>query len=117
MSNTNVPITLNAENFATEVLNSSIPVVVDFWAPWCGPCRVINPILTDLAEKYAGVVKIGKLNIDDFPQIASQYRIDAIPTLLFFARGQVKERVAGLLPKPLLFEKVETLVAPSDKAA
>ena len=117
MSDKNVPITLNANNFASEVLNSSIPVVVDFWAQWCGPCRVMNTILTELAEKYAGVVKVGKLNVDDVPQIASQHQIEAIPTLLFFDRGRVKERIAGLLPKPVLFEKVEALITSSDKVA
>jgi thioredoxin 1 len=103
-------ITLNANNFETEVERSSMPVVVDFWAPWCGPCRVMNPMVTELAEKYAGVIKVGKLNVDDFPQIASQYHIEAIPTLLFFKEGKVKERVAGLIPKPVLFEKVDALV-------
>lgn len=110
-------ITLNADNFAAEVLRSPIPVVVDFWAPWCGPCRVMNPIVTKLAEDLSGVVKVGKLNIDDFPQIASQYHIQAIPTLLFFKGGQVAERVAGLLPQPLLFEKVQSLIDLDKKAA
>ncbi|MGV2827307.1 thioredoxin [Myxosarcina sp. GI1(2024)] len=103
-------VTLNTDNFATEVLQSSIPVIVDFWAPWCGPCLVMNPIITELAEKYHGVVKVGKLNIDNYPQIASQYHIEAIPTLLFFEGGKEQERFAGVLPKLLLFEKAEALV-------
>lgn len=103
-------ITLNADNFEAEVLNSSIPVVVDFWAPWCGPCRVMNPIITELAEEFAGVVKVSKLNIDDYPQIASQYSIEAIPTLLLFEQGRVSDRVAGLLPKLQLFDRIQALV-------
>ncbi len=104
-------IIITENNFETEVINSEIPVVVDFFAPWCGPCRVMNPIVNDVAEEFAGVVKVGKLNIDDFENLATEYRIEAIPTLLFFKDGQVVDRIAKLISKKSLAEKIETLLA------
>ena len=92
-------LTLNNGNFSTEVLNSSTPVLVDFWAEWCGPCKMIAPVLDELAGEYDGRVKIGKVNIDDDQALASQYGIRAIPTLLVFKGGQVAEQIVGMKSK------------------
>jgi thioredoxin 1 len=85
--------------FDDEVLQSSQPVLVDFWAPWCGPCRQIAPLIDELAVQYEGKVKIGKVNVDENPETAQKYDIMNIPTLLLFRNGQVAERFVGLPPK------------------
>jgi thioredoxin 1 len=90
---------LTQENFATEVLNSSTPVLVDFWAEWCGPCKMIAPILDELAEEYDGRIRIGKVNIDEQQQLAAQYGVRAIPTLLLFHNGEVADQIVGLRSK------------------
>ena len=92
-------VTLTADNFATEVLKASAPVLVDFWAEWCGPCKMIGPILDELAQEYDGRVKIGKVNIDDQQGLASEYGVRAIPTLLVFHQGQVADQMVGLRSK------------------
>jgi thioredoxin 1 len=92
-------VTLTDANFSQEVLNSATPVVVDFWAEWCGPCKMIAPVLDELAGEYDGRVKIGKVNIDEHQQLAVTYGINSIPTLLFFKGGKVSEQVVGLKSK------------------
>lgn len=92
-------VTLTQQNFAQEVLQSGTPVLVDFWAEWCGPCKMIAPILDELADEYEGRVKIGKVNIDDQQGLAAEYGVRAIPTLLLFDKGQVADQIVGLRSK------------------
>jgi thioredoxin 1 len=103
-------VTLTDENFEEEVLKSDTPVVVDFWAPWCGPCRVLGPVIEELADDFKGQVKVGKLNVDDSPRTAQQFAIRSIPTVLFLNDGEVVDSVVGALPKPALAEKFTALV-------
>ena len=108
MAATNI-VSLTQENFDEEVLKSSTPVLVDFWAQWCNPCRALTPILDELAEEYDGRVRIGKVNIDEQQNLATQYGVRAIPTLLLFHQGQVADQIVGLRSKRDLkasFDKV-----------
>ena len=104
------PYTITAENFETEVLQAEEPVLVDFWAPWCGPCRVIGPLVEELTAQYAEKLKVGKLNVDDHPSIAQQYGITGIPALLFFKGGTVIDTVVGAVPKNVLQQHVDQAV-------
>ena len=92
-------IVLNSENFETEVLKSDVPVLVDFWAEWCGPCRMLAPIVAEIAEEYAGKIKVGKVNVDEQPVLADMYKISAIPAILLFKNGAVAGRSVGYRPK------------------
>jgi len=92
-------LTLTDETFSKDVLESKTPVLVDFWAEWCGPCKMIAPVLDELSTEYAGKVTIGKVNIDNHQTLASKYGITAIPTLLLFKGGQVAEQIVGLRSK------------------
>ena len=92
-------VILTDVNFSEQVLKSSTPVLVDFWAEWCGPCKMIAPVLDELAGEYDGKVKIGKVNIDDHQQLAINYGINSIPTLLFFKNGQVADQIVGMRSK------------------
>ena len=94
-------------SFKDDVLESDVPVLVDFWAPWCGPCRMVAPVVEEIAEQYEGQIKVVKLNTDENPQVASQYGIRSIPTLMIFQGGQRVDMVAGAVPKTTLANTLE----------
>jgi thioredoxin 1 len=94
-------------NFEVEVIQSNVPVLVDFWAPWCGPCKTIAPIVEELAGEYEGKLKVAKLNVDDHPATASRYGIRGIPNLIILKRGAVKEQIVGAVPKAKLVTAIE----------
>ncbi len=94
------------QNFDTEINNSQVPVLVDFWAPWCGPCRMIGPIVEELSKEYDGKLKVVKLNTDDNQDTATKYHISGIPTLLLFKEGAVVEQLVGAVPKAKLQDMV-----------
>src|SRR5690606_24034211 len=96
-------------NFKQEVLESSVPVLLDFWAPWCGPCRMISPIVDEIADAKAGVAKIGKVNVDEEQELAGQFRVSSIPALLFLKNGEVVDQVVGAAPKAALLAKLEAI--------
>jgi thioredoxin 1 len=95
-------------NFKEEVLESDLPVLVDFWAVWCAPCRMVAPVVEEIAKEYEGKLKVCKLNVDEAPATASEYGIMSIPTLAIFKNGQVVEKVIGVVPKTVLGEKIKT---------
>lgn len=103
-------ITLTKENFESEVIASDIPVLVDFWAEWCGPCRMIAPTIEELANEYEGKVKVGKINVDKESNLAIRYHIDAIPALLIFKNGEVVESRKGLRPKSELCTLLDQVI-------
>ena len=105
------PLTITLYNFEHEVLQVHEPVLVDFWAPWCGPCQIIGPVVEEVATQYAGTLKVGKLNVDDHPAVAQRYGITGIPALLFFHQGQVVDTVVGAVPKRVLHQHVENVVS------
>lgn len=100
------PVIVTDGNFKTEVLDSQTPVLVDFWATWCGPCKMIAPIIEELAGEYDGKMKFGKLDVDTNPQVAMQFGIRSIPTLLVFKGGKVVDQIVGAMPKKSLLEKI-----------
>ncbi len=103
-------MTVTTATFEAEVIKSAIPVVADFWAEWCGPCRMIAPVLKELAKDYKDKLKVAKINVDEEPDLASRYGIQSIPTLLFFKGGQMVKQQIGAVPRPVLEKIVKELV-------
>jgi len=100
-------VNLTTDTFKTTIAGATTPVLVDFWAPWCGPCKAIAPILEELAEEFTGKLRIAKVNIDDNAEIATEHGIRAIPTMLLFKHGKLAEQIVGMLPKAALKEKLQ----------
>ena len=100
-------LAVTSENFDTEVLQSKLPVLVDFWATWCGPCRAVAPTLEALAIEYADKLKVVKLDVDEFGDLAGRFGVQSIPTLILFKGGQPVERLVGAVPKPAILSKIQ----------
>jgi len=109
-NNQSLEVEVNGNNFQQEVLESSIPVLVDLWAPWCMPCRMISPIVEELGNENQGKLKVCKLNTDENQNIAARYGIQGIPTLLFFKDGQEVDRIVGVTPKPIIQQKLDAIL-------
>lgn len=104
------PVEITDDNFETEVLKSDKPVLIDFWAVWCGPCKLIAPIVEELASEYDGKVKIGKLDVDSNQQTSIKYGVRSIPTLLLFKDGNLKDTIIGAVPKSKIVEKLNSVL-------
>ena len=97
-------------SFDSDVLQADVPVLIDFWAPWCGPCKAIAPVVDELAKDYAGRLKVVKMNVDDNPNTPSRYGVRSIPNLLLFKGGQVKDQIVGAVPKAVLVKAVDQVL-------
>jgi thioredoxin 1 len=103
-------IEINEGNFETEVLNSALPVLVDFWAEWCGPCKMLAPVLDEIASEHSGRVKVVKVNVDHKPALAARFGIQSIPTLLYFTGGKLRHQTVGVAGKKAIVAKLDELV-------
>ena len=97
-------------NFETEVINSDLPVLIDFWAPWCAPCRAIGPVVDELSREFTGKLKVVKMNVDDNPLTPSRFGVRSIPNLLLFKNGQVKDQIVGAVPKQMFVQAINKVV-------
>jgi thioredoxin 1 len=102
---------LSDSGFEDSVITNKETYLIDFWAPWCGPCRLVAPIVEELAKEYDGKIKVGKINVDDNQQVAGKYGISSIPTIMIFRDGDLKERITGALPKPALKQIIDKALA------
>lgn len=102
---------INKDNFVDQVLNAEVGVLLDFWAPWCGPCKVLGPIIDELAAEFEGRVLIGKVNVDQNPELSSAFTVKSIPTLVFIKKKRMLEKLSGLVPKPNLQEMLNDLIS------
>ncbi len=104
------PIELTEDNFTSEVLEADMPVMIDFWAPWCGPCHMVAPIIEDLANKYEGKIKVAKVNLDESPALASEYGVRSIPAIFIFNNGEIAERTVGVQPEDTLSAMIDRVL-------
>lgn len=112
----NKPVHITTQNFEAEVLNADLPVLADFWAAWCGPCKMIAPIVEDLAQEYAGRVKVAKVDVDENPDLAARYNIMSIPTLGIFKGGRLVSRIVGYVPKAQLKQRIDADLGANSRA-
>lgn len=103
------PVTITDDNFENEVINSDLPVLIDFWATWCGPCKIIAPVVEELAEEYNGKVKVGKLDVDSNQETSIKFGVRSIPTLLIFNKGELQDTIIGAVPKAQIVQKLEAV--------
>lgn len=113
MTGSNAVTETTEQSFRQDVLESDRPVLVDFWAPWCGPCRMVGPIVEKVAEQFAGTAKVVKVNVDDNPQLAMQYGVVSIPTLAFFSGGRLVDSIVGAAPQSMIADGLRRLMPPA----
>ncbi|ALJ56636.1 Thioredoxin-1 [Candidatus Xiphinematobacter sp. Idaho Grape] len=107
-------VTITESNFESLVIQEALPVLVDFWAPWCGPCRMLEPIISQIALQVQGKAVIGKVNIDENPRVAERFHIQAVPQIFFFRKGEVRDRSVGYISKAALLSKLDAVILAAD---